>query len=103
VSNNSTGIRFQSSASSAGVLNDVQLVNNGTGIVALGASSTGPATVTIQNSVVANTSTVGILSGGYSAVMVGNSTIANNAVGIAADEAAITRVGQSTVTANGTG
>jgi hypothetical protein len=64
VSNNSTGLRFQSSAISTGVLNDVQMVNNGTGIVAAGTSGTAPATVAIQNSVVANNSTVGILSGG---------------------------------------
>jgi hypothetical protein len=63
VSNNATGIRFQNSAISTGILNDVQLVKNGTDIVALGTSSTGPATVTIQNGVVANNGTVGILSG----------------------------------------
>jgi hypothetical protein len=35
--------------------------------------------------------------------MVRNSTVSNNAIGIAADQAAVIRVGQSTVTANGTG
>jgi hypothetical protein len=72
-----TGIRFQNSAISTGVLNDLQLFNNGKGIVALGASSTGPTTVTIQNSVVATNGTVGILSGSYCAIMVGKSAIGN--------------------------
>jgi hypothetical protein len=104
VSNNSTGIRFQTSTISTGVLNDVQLVNNGTGIVAAGTSGTAPATVTIQNSVVANNSTVGILSGGYSAVMVGNSTIANNGIGLEAQNTgALLQVSGSAVTANATG
>jgi hypothetical protein len=84
----SSGIMFQNSAASTGVLNDVQLVNNGNGIVALGTSSTGPATVTVQNSMVANNGTVGILSNGFSAIRVANSTIANSG---------------STVTGNGTG
>jgi hypothetical protein len=35
--------------------------------------------------------------------MVRNSTVSNNAIGICADQAAIVRVGQSTVIANGTG
>jgi hypothetical protein len=104
VSNNSAGIRFQNSAISTGVLSDVQLINNGTGIVALGTSSTGPATLTIQNSVVANNGTVGILSGGYSAVMVGNSTIANNGVGLEAQNTgALLQVSGSAVTGNATG
>jgi len=37
-----------------------------------------------------------------SAVMVRNSTVSSNGVGIAADQAAVVRVGQSTMTANGT-
>ena len=35
--------------------------------------------------------------------MVRNSTASNNAVGIAADQTAMVRVGQSTITGNGTG
>ena len=104
VSNNSTGFRFQNSAINTGVLNDVQLVNNGTGMVALGTSSTGPATVTIQNGVVVNNGTVGIVSGGFSAVMVGNSTIANNGIGLEAQSiGAVLRASESAVTGNATG
>src|SRR5262249_18338994 len=87
VSSNSTGISFQNSATSTGILNAVQLVNNGTGIAALGASSTGSASVTVQNSLVVNNGTIGILSGGFSAVMVANSTIAGNADGLEAQNA----------------
>jgi hypothetical protein len=35
--------------------------------------------------------------------MVRNCTVSNNGIGIAVDQAAIVRVGQSTITANGTG
>jgi hypothetical protein len=38
-----------------------------------------------------------------SAVMVRNSNVSNSAIGIAADQAAVVRVGQSTITANDTG
>jgi len=103
VSNNSTGIVFHNAATSTGVLNDVQLVNNGSGIVALGTTNSGPATVTIQNSLVANNSTVGILSGGFSAVSVANSTIASNGVGVEAQTASgFLQVSGSTATGNGT-
>jgi Right handed beta helix region len=104
VSSNSTGISFQSSATSTGILNAVHLVNNGTGIAALGASSTGSASVTVQNSLVVNNGTIGILSGGFSAVMVANSTIAGNAVGLEAQNTGATlQVAGSTLTGNGTG
>jgi hypothetical protein len=104
VSNNSTGIKIQNSLMSTGVLNDVQLVNNGTGIVAQGGSGTGPAIVTIQNSIVANNSAIGVLSGGFSVVSVANSTIANNGIGLQAQTAsAVLQVSESTVTGNGTG
>jgi hypothetical protein len=104
ISNNSTGITFQNSATSTGILNEVQLVNNGTAIVALGTSSTGPATMTIQNGMVANNSTVGILSGGFSTVRVANSTVANNGVGLQAQTSSgLLQVSGTTVTGNGTG
>jgi hypothetical protein len=35
--------------------------------------------------------------------MVRNSSVSNNAIGIVADRTAVVRVGQSTITANGTG
>jgi hypothetical protein len=104
ISNNSTGINFLNAAAGSGVLNDVQVVNNGTGVVALGTSSTTPATLTVQNSVVAGNSTVGILSGGSSSVWVANSTAANNSVGVEAQNAgALLQVAGSTVTGNATG
>src|SRR5262249_1522579 len=83
VLNSATGISVQSSAPSAGILNDVQLINNGTGLTATGGSSVGT-TVTIQNSLIANNGTAGVLSGGYSSVFVGNSTVVNNGVGLGA-------------------
>ena len=104
ISNNSTGISFQNSAVSIGTLNDVQLVNNGSGIVALGSSSTAVAKVTVQSSMVANNTTVGILAGSFSAVSVSNTTIANNGAGLEAQSAsALLQVSGSTVTGNGTG
>jgi hypothetical protein len=104
ISNNSTGISFQNATASTGVLNDVQVVNNGTGIVAFSTNSTTLAILTVQSSVVANNSTVGILSNGLSNVAVSNSTIANNGVGLEAQNTgALLQVSGSTVTGNGTG
>jgi hypothetical protein len=104
ISNNLTGILFQNAATSIGTLNDVQLVNNGSGIVAQGAGSTAVANVTVQSSMVANNSTVGILAGSFSAVSVSNSIIANNGVGLQAQSAsALLNTSGSTVTGNGTG
>ena len=104
ISRNGTGILFQNAATATGVLNDVQLINNGTGLFAQGANSTGPATVTIQNSVAASNSSVAILAGANSSVQVANSTIGNNATGLQTQSSSgLIQVTQSTVTANGTG
>jgi hypothetical protein len=104
ITSNGTGIDFQGTASSASMLSDVQLVSNGTGLVALGTSTAAVATLTVQNSVVANNSTVGVLSAGFSAITVSDSTIANNSIGLQAETAsALLWVSQSTVTGNGTG
>jgi len=107
ISNNGqTGIMFQNmgSATSIGVFNDVQVVNNGRGIAALGTNNAAPANVTVQGSVVANNRGVGILSGGLSAVTVANSTIANNGVGAQSQGTGATlQLAQSTITGNGTG
>jgi hypothetical protein len=59
------------------------------------------ASVTIIDTVAGNNS-YGI-GASFSAVMVRNSTVSNNAIGIAADQAAIVGVGESTITANDTG
>src|SRR5262249_43747519 len=82
VSNNAHGIMLQNMGPgiAVGILNDVQVVNNGTGISALGTSSAASANLTVQNSVVVSNPTVGILSAGYSTVTVVNSTVANNGV-----------------------
>ena len=104
VSNNVTGISLTSQTLTSGVLNDVDVVNNGTGIVAQGASPTSPVNLTVQNSVVANNSTAGIVAGNYSNVTVINSTTANNGVGLEAESgSALLQVSKSTVSGNTTG
>jgi hypothetical protein len=97
--NVNNGILVSSSGSNAvnAVLNRVTATRNGVGVFANGAN----VGITITETVAGNNSYgVGASS---SAVMVRNSTLSNNTVGIAADQSAVVRVGQSTVTANGTG
>jgi hypothetical protein len=103
ISNNSTGINFLSAGTSTAVLNDVQVVNNGTGITALGASTSALANVTVQSSIVANNSTVGVAAGAYSAVSIANSTVTNNFAGLQAQAASsLLQVSGSNVTGNRT-
>jgi hypothetical protein len=87
ISNNNTGIAFQISTASTGALNNVQLVNNGTGLAAIGSGSSAVASVTVKGSLVSNNTTAGILAGAYSAVIVADSTFANNGVGLSAQSA----------------
>jgi hypothetical protein len=109
VSNNGkNGILVAPSGSGAvnGVLNRVVvpgngLASSGVGLFAYGRSSTGAVNVTITDTV-ANNNYYGIGVGG-SAVMVRNSTVSHNLVGIRADQAAIVPVSQATVIGNGTG
>jgi hypothetical protein len=104
VLNNTTGVAIQGSAATNSILNDVQLVDNATGLSVAGGSSTRPAIANVQNTLVANNSTDGVLSGGYSSVFVNNSTIANNGVGPQAQSTgALLQVSGSTVAGNGTG
>src|SRR5262249_40351913 len=106
VSKDATGIMFQNlgSGSAVGILSDVQVVNNGIGILALGTSNTTSTNLTVQNSVVVTNPVVGILAGGYSTVTVTNSTIANNGGGLEAQNAgALLWTSGSTVTGNATG
>jgi hypothetical protein len=104
VSNNSTGINFQNSLASTGVLNDVQIVNNDSGLVTLGPSSTAPANVSVQSSIVANNKTVGILSGSFSSVVVSDTTIANNGLGLqAVSPSARLQLSGSTLSGNSAG
>jgi hypothetical protein len=118
-----SGISFASTASSWLVVSDSTLINNtNNGILA--SSGSGPVTVTLSR-VTATGNGVGMLAHGVNtsmaitdatvtgntygigatsaAVMVRNSTISDNSVGISAQESSIIRVGQSSVTANATG
>jgi len=75
--------------------------SNGMGFLIYGGSSTGSLNVTVADSVAAsNYYGIGAAS---SSVMVRNSTISNNAVGVRAAQSATVLVGQSTLTGNGTG
>jgi hypothetical protein len=97
-SNGNNGILIASgSAAVNGALSRVTASGNGVGILVSGSG----ASVTITDAVTGNNS-YGI-GASASAVMVRNSSASNNAVGISADQSAVVRVGQSTVTANGTG
>ena len=80
-----------------GALNRVTASGNGVGIFASGAG----VSLTLTDTVASNNS-YGV-GASASAMMVRNSTMSNNAVGISADRTATARVGQSTVTGNGTG
>ena len=80
-----------------GALNRITASGNGVGIFASGAG----VNLTLSD-IVTSSNNYGIGAHG-SAMMVRNATISSNAVGVAADQAAIVRVSQSTVTANGTG
>jgi hypothetical protein len=97
--NGTNGILVSAGGSAAvnGVLSRVMASRNGVGIFANGAT----VNVTMTDTVAGNNNYgVGSTS---SVVMVRNSTISNNAIGLAADQTAVMRVGQSTITANGTG
>src|SRR4029079_22376 len=73
-------------------------------VLAAGGSITALANVTVQSSMVANNSIVGILAGSFSTVTVSNTTIANNGIGLEAQsESALLQVSGSTVSGNGTG
>jgi hypothetical protein len=102
IHNNTIGITFQTSVASTGVLSDVQLFANGTGIVGVGTSAA-PAILAVQDSFIASNSSVGILSNGYSTISVAMSTIANNGVGLQAQNAgALLRVSGSSFGGTGT-
>ena len=104
ISNNTVGLSVQSSAPSMGVLSGAEVVNNGTGLTASGANASSPINLTIQGSVVANNTTVGVVSGAYSVVTVAGSMVANNGVGLeAVSTTGLLETSRSTVTGNGTG
>jgi hypothetical protein len=97
--NGSNGLLITAGGSSSinGALNRVTAIANGVGIFVNGANARVTMTDTVTGS---NNYGVGASA---SAVMVRNSTVSNNAVGIAADQNAIVRVGQTTITSNGVG
>jgi hypothetical protein len=80
-----------------GALTRVTTSGNGVGIFASGAG----VSLALTDTVAGNNS-YGIGASG-SAVMVRNSTVSSNAVGISADRMAVARVSQTTLTANGIG
>src|SRR5262245_20904622 len=95
-----------SSAAVNGVLNRVVasgngLSSSGLGIFVYGGGTSGAVNVTMTDSV-ANNNYYGV-GANAAAAMVRNSTISNNMIGVRADQTAIVRVGQTTITANGTG
>jgi hypothetical protein len=93
--NGSNGISLTNSAT--GAVSRVTVSTNGAGILAVGSG----VSLTVTDAVAGN-NTYGI-GASSAAVMVRNSTVSNNSVGISADQSAIVRVGQSTITANSTG
>jgi hypothetical protein len=106
--NGGNGILIAPSGAAAvnGALNRVMafgngLASQGVGIFAYGGSSTGAINVAMTDTVASN-NYYGI-GAGSAALMVRNSTVNNNAFGVRADQGAIVQVGQSTLTANGTG
>src|SRR5712671_1903961 len=93
--NGSNGILIAGAGTAGGMLSRVTATANGVGIFASRAN------VTVTDTVAGNNNYgIGAIA---SVMMVRNSTISNNAVGIAADRSSVVRVGQSTITANGTG
>src|SRR4051812_48134464 len=97
--NRSNGLLITAGGSSSinGALNRVTATANGVGIYVNGANARVTLTDTVTGS---NNYGVGASA---SSVMVRNSTVSNNAVGIAADANAVVRVGQTTITSNGVG
>jgi hypothetical protein len=95
INNGSNGISLTNNAT--GAVTRVTATNNGAGILAYGSS----VNLTVTDSV-ASKNTYGI-GASSSAVMVRNSTFNSNSIGISADQSAVVRVGQSTITANVTG
>lgn len=97
--NRSSGILVTSTGSVVvnGALNRVTAMANGVGVFANGAN----VKVTLTDTMTGNNN-YGV-GANASAVMVRNSTVSNNTIGIAADQNAVVRVGQTTITANGLG
>jgi hypothetical protein len=119
-----SGINFAPTGAGTLIVSDTTVTNNGSNGILVTSSGSGPVNGALSR-VAASGNGVGVFANGTgvnlaltdtvagnnnygigasaSAVMVRNSTVSNNAIGITADQTAIVRVGQSTVTANGTG
>jgi hypothetical protein len=96
-----TGSGGVNAALSRVVVSGNGLASNGVGLFAYGGGTTGAVNATITD-VVANNNYYGV-GVTRSPVMLRNSTVSNNAIGVRADQGAVVRIGQSTITANGTG
>jgi hypothetical protein len=104
IANSSIAISVHSSATSAGVLSDLNVAGNSTGVSATGASPWNPVTLNIARSLVVNNTAVGILSNGFSVISVVDTMIALNGVGVEAQNStAILQLSNSFVSGNGTG
>src|SRR5262245_30189036 len=93
--NGSNGISLTNVAN--GAVSRVTATRNGVGILAFGSG----VKLTVTDAVTANNN-YGI-GASSSMVMVRNSAVSNNAIGIAADQSAIVSVSQTSITSNGTG
>jgi hypothetical protein len=105
--NGGDGIFLDPIGSVSGILNRVEIQNNGGyGLNILANSSGVTIALTVSDDVIANNANSGIRADGHispARVMVRNSTIANNATGLEADFSGTIRVTRSTITGNGTG
>jgi hypothetical protein len=89
----------QISSAGSGVLTDAHLVNGASDAVVQGASSASIARPTVQNGAIANNSTVGVRSDGYSIVNVSGTTFASNLSGVQAQGSkAVIQLAGSTMT-----
>ena len=95
INNVSNGISLANNAT--GALSRINATKNGVGILAYGSG----VSLTVADTVAGN-NTYGI-GASSSAVMIRNSMFNSNTIGICADQSAMVRVGQSTITANATG
>ena len=106
---NGQGVSFQPSGTSTLVMRDVTVSNNGSaatgGGVLIQPTGVGVASVSIDHSLVTNNAGGGVVANGASTVMIVNSEVSYNAIfGIrTASGNPTVRVGNTTITGNGTG
>jgi hypothetical protein len=106
---NSAGVSIAPTGVARVMINNSTIATNGNaatgGGVVIAPSGAGTATVTIENSRIQNNANAGVLVSGASTVMIANSSISQNpSFGIRTSSGSPTvRVGETTITANGTG